>query len=125
MLPSNANTTIQNSGDDLLFSTDNFDKNQTIYLQNDLFYGSSSYQAKVQLQFSVKGCDLVKINFNPEIEKLNGFPYQKIEQLTSTDETSTITKNMSTAFLSQDPVNCPVKAYKFEKVNLYDSNQIK
>jgi len=32
---------------------------------------------------------------------------------------------MSVAFLSEDPLNCPVKAYNFEKVNLIESNEIK
>ena len=56
---------------------------------------------------------------------INDFPVQEVEQLTTIDTTRTITKNMTVAFVSQDPGNCPVTGYKFEKVNLYKFDILK
>jgi len=135
LLVSNANITIQNYGNNLKISTENFNWNHTVYLKNDLYYGSTSSQASIKLIFTVKRCDLVKIKFSDkaplleprhsEYYMINNFPIQKVEQLTTIDTTKTITKNMTVAFVSQDPDNCPVTGYKFEKVNLYHHDILK
>ena len=86
----NSNIKIQENGNEIKISTENFNWNQTIYLKNDLQYGASSAQAIVELKFNVSGCNLVGLLFNPEIPTnnitrmkeyymLNGFPYQLIQ----------------------------------------------
>lgn len=74
------------SGKDILFSedqgsiainTETYGFNKTIYLQNDLYYGADSYQAKVKINLFVGFCWRINVLFATEapVDPLRNLEY--------------------------------------------------